>query len=108
MLKWDQALYTTRLLPEAAKQVMWTPFKENYAYGWSILPPAPNLFGGHRRIAHSGGINGFSSMIVRLPDPRMTVIVLANNETASAGVVARDIMSIYYGQKYEVPTLPVK
>ena len=34
LLKWDQALYTDRLLPAAAKQTMWTPVKENYAYGW--------------------------------------------------------------------------
>jgi CubicO group peptidase (beta-lactamase class C family) len=107
LLKWDQALYTTKLLPEAAKQIMWTPFRDNYAYGWNVMPPAANAFGGHRRIAHSGGINGFSAIIVRLPEPRMTVIVLSNNDSASAGTVARDIMAIYYGQKYEVPASPV-
>ena len=107
LLKWDQALYTEKLLPEAAKQVMWTPFKDNYAYGWNIAPPIATAFGGHKRIAHSGGINGFSAMIVRLPEPRMTVIALGNNESASASTVARDIMAIYYGHKYQVPALPV-
>ena len=47
LLKWDQALYTTRLLPEAAKQIMWTPFRDNYAYGWNIAPAAATAFGGH-------------------------------------------------------------
>ena len=55
---------------------------------------------------HGGGINGFSAMIVRLPEPRMTVIVLSNNDSASASTVARDIMAIYYGHKYEVPAVP--
>ena len=106
LLKWDQALYTEKLLPEAAKRVMWTPFRDNYAYGWSILQPAAGVYGGYRRIAHSGGINGFSAMIVRLTDPKVTVIVLANNETASAGTVARDVAAIYFGHKYEVPAAP--
>ena len=41
LLKWDQALYTDTLLPEAAKQIMWTPFRDNYAYGWNIAEPRP-------------------------------------------------------------------
>lgn len=107
LLKWDQALYRNTLLPDAAKQLMWTPFKENYAYGWNIAEATATAFGGHRRVAHGGGINGFSAMIVRLPEPRMTVIVLSNNDSASASTVARDIMAIYYGHKYEVPVVPV-
>ena len=103
LLKWDQALYTEKLLPTAAKQIMWTPFKEGYAYGWNIGEPAAALFGGHRRVAHSGGINGFSCVIVRLPGPNVTVIVLGNNDSVSAPNIARDIGAIYYGQPYTVP-----
>jgi CubicO group peptidase (beta-lactamase class C family) len=104
LLKWDQALYTERLLPQAAKTIMWTPFKENYAYGWTIGEPSPAVFGGHRRLVHGGGINGFSSVIVRLPDPNVTIIVLANNDTANAALVGRDLAAIYFGQPYTVPT----
>lgn len=102
LLKWDQALYTEKLLPAAAKQVMWTPFKENYAYGWNV-GQQPALFGGHRRIAHSGGINGFSSVIVRLPDSHVTIIVLGNNDSAGASPLGRDIGAIYFGQPYTLP-----
>ena len=102
LLKWDQALYTDRLIPAAAKEVMWTPFKDGYAYGWMIVPPSPATFG-HRRIAHSGGINGFSSMLIRVPDLRVTAIVLSNNMAANAGAVARDLLALYFGQPYTVP-----
>jgi D-alanyl-D-alanine carboxypeptidase len=107
LLKWDQALYTNTLLPDAARQLLWTPFRENYAYGWTVVEPTATAFGGHRRVLHGGGINGFSAMIVRLPEPRMTVIVLSNNDSSSASTVARDIMAIYYGHKYEMPAAPV-
>jgi hypothetical protein len=105
LLKWDQALYTDKLLPAAAKKVMWTPFKENYAYGWTVSEPAPApaLFGGHPRLAHTGGINGFSSVIVRLPDANVTFIVLSNNDTTNAAGVARDVAAVYYGQPYTIP-----
>lgn len=106
LLKWEQALYTEKLLPEAAKQTMWTPFKENYAYGWSIAPPSATAFGGHTRMHHGGGINGFSAMIVRMPEPKLTVVVLSNNDSASASAVARDLAAIYFGHKYEVPSTP--
>lgn len=103
LLKWDQALYTERLIPAAAKTLMWTPVLEGYAYGWSVAGPSPATFG-QRRIAHSGGINGFSSMIIRVPDQQVTAIVLSNNMSVNAGAVARDLLAVYFGQPYTVPT----
>lgn len=102
LLKWDQALYTDRLIPAAAKATMWTPFKNNYAYGWAIREPSEATFG-HRQTAHGGGINGFSSMIIRLPDINVTAIVLSNNVAAPADPVARDLLAIYFGKPYNVP-----
>jgi CubicO group peptidase (beta-lactamase class C family) len=103
LLKWDQALYADRLLPAAAKAAMFTPFKESYAYGWGVREPAAATFG-RRQIAHAGGINGFSSILIRIPDERLTLIVLANNDRAGAGPVSRDLLAIYYGQPYKVPS----
>jgi CubicO group peptidase (beta-lactamase class C family) len=102
LLKWDQALYTDRLLPAASRQIMWTPVMNDYAYGWSVRSPSAATFG-HRQLAHSGGINGFSSMIIRLPDANATAIVLSNNMTANAGAIARDLLAIYFGQAVTVP-----
>ncbi len=104
LLKWDQALYTDKLLPAAAKTIMWTPFLENYAYGWNFAAASPTTFG-HRRMMHGGGINGFSAMIIRVPDSNVTAIVLSNNESASASTPARELLALYYGQPYSVPTV---
>lgn len=103
LLRWDQALHTEQLLPEAAKKIMWTPFLENYAYGWNVAAPSAATYG-HRRLVHGGGINGFSANIIRLPDANVTVIVLSNNESASAGTLARDLLALYYGKAYGVPS----
>ena len=102
LLRWDQALYTTTLVPEAAKKIMWTPFKSSYAYGWVVPEPGPPTFG-HQRLAHGGGINGFSSGLIRVPEKKLTSIVLANSETSNAFNVARDLLAIAYGEPYTLP-----
>lgn len=103
LLKWDQALYTDRLLPAASRETMWKPYLENYAYGWSVAPPSQGTFG-YRRMNHGGGINGFSAHIIRLPDAKMTSIVLSNNESASSSTIARELLAVYFGQPYTVPS----
>jgi len=107
LLKWDQALYTDRVLPEPARTAMFTPFKDNYAYGWAIQP-ADKSTSGHLQIGHGGGINGFSTMIQRVPDDRVTVIVLSNVDNLSAGNIARDVTAILYGRPYQVPDTSTK
>src|SRR6266481_6205698 len=54
---WDRALYTDKILKQAAREKMWTPVKNNYGYGWSIGQSHK-----HKQIAHGGGINGFSTV----------------------------------------------
>ena len=36
LYKWDQALYTEKVLSEASKQRMFTPGLSDYGYGWEI------------------------------------------------------------------------
>jgi CubicO group peptidase (beta-lactamase class C family) len=102
LLVWDQALYTDRVLPQSARTAMYTPVKDNYAYGWAVQP-ADKSASGHLQIGHGGGINGFATMIQRVPDDRVTVIVLCNVENVSAGDIARDVMAITYGRPYKLP-----
>jgi CubicO group peptidase (beta-lactamase class C family) len=97
LLTWDQALYTEKLLPGAAKEKMWTPALENYAYGWGVREAAPQTFG-YKRLLHGGGINGFSAHLIRVPELKVTAIVLSNNSTNSSTRVANDLLAIYFGQ----------
>src|SRR5690242_17987664 len=62
LYKWDQALYTDKLLPADLKQKIFTPGLQHYGYGWNIdtLPPADPA-AGQTVIEHGGGSNGFST-----------------------------------------------
>lgn len=97
LYKWDRALEARKLLSAKSYEKMWTPVKNNYAYGWA-LPP-----GKHKAIGHGGGINGFSTDISRYPDDKACVIVLSNLESANAGRVSRDLAAILFGEPYQIP-----
>ena len=46
----------------------------NYGFGWFI-----DSYHGHRLVQHSGGTPGFSSVIYRFIDDKLTIIVLTNH-----------------------------
>jgi D-alanyl-D-alanine carboxypeptidase len=79
LAKWDAALYRDTILTAPSRQQMWTPGKLNdgkthaYGFGWGV-----DRSQGHRRIWHSGGRPGTSTIISRYVDDKLTVIILAN------------------------------
>ncbi len=98
LLKWDQALYGTAVLSAASKEKMWTPNLNDYGYGWVITKRF-----GERAVEHGGGINGFNTMIIRIPDKKLVAIVLANANTQATGPIAAGLLAIALGQPVETP-----
>jgi hypothetical protein len=96
--RWSRALDAHKLLSPDAYRKMFTPAKGNYAYGWFI----DQQFG-RQRIHHGGGINGFTTQLVRYPDDQVCVVVLSNTESRFAGEVARDLAALYFGETYAIP-----
>jgi CubicO group peptidase (beta-lactamase class C family) len=96
MAKWDAALYADRLLKRSSLARMWTPVRLNdgqattYGFGWQT-----EEYRTRRRISHSGGIPGFSTEISRFVDDHLTVIVLANSDSADAGSLATGVAAFY-------------
>ncbi len=87
LAKWDAALYTDKLLPTAVREAMWEPTKlttgksQQYGYGWQL-----GKVRGHRYVGHGGGIDGFTTFILRLVDDKLTVIVLSNGNSEPQAV----------------------
>jgi CubicO group peptidase (beta-lactamase class C family) len=98
LAKWDQALNAGALISEDSMARMFTPEKSNYAYGWSVATRD-----GRKETGHGGGINGFATDIVRYPDDKVCVVVLANELPASPGKVARDLARITFGESVALP-----
>jgi CubicO group peptidase (beta-lactamase class C family) len=96
--KWDAALRTDRLLPQADLMQMWSPFSladgkaATYGFGWAV--PA---FPGHKFVEHGGAWQGFSTYIGREMDKGITVVVLSNLDAGHSGVqtIGRRLLGLY-------------
>jgi CubicO group peptidase (beta-lactamase class C family) len=98
LLRWDQALYTERLVSRRTLDEIFTPYRNGYGYGWEI-----GARFGRKAVAHSGGDGGFSSYILRFPDDRVTVVILGNGDRMSAARAAIDLSAIVFGAPYKMP-----
>jgi len=102
---WDQALYTDKLLSAKNKELMYKPFLDDYAYGWGIKKVT--LSGSKEvvnSVQHTGGINGFNTIIVRYPAQKHLIVLLDNtSQGGNLGRISRDLTSILYNQPYELP-----
>jgi len=101
---WDQALYADKILSAQSKELMFKPGLGNYAYGWISVkvplapgqPPVP-------LVMHDGGINGFNTLIVRMPESRNLVVLLNNTGETSLNEMAQNIAKILSGQTPRMP-----
>ena len=108
LVLWDSALYTERLLKhETLKQAQISHRLTDgsttaYGYGWEI-----SEYAGYRLIEHGGGIHGFRTRAIRVPDDRVFVAVLSNNGGVDPGLLAFKITALVIGQPYHEP-MPVE
>ena len=85
LLKWDEALYTNKLLPIDKINGLFEPRSEYvdwdawYGYGWMIDRKLFNQSKKHTIIYHPGTDFGYYTMFVRQPDNRGLIILLNNS-----------------------------
>ena len=108
LIKWDQALYTSKLISPAAVDEMFTSGRlssgkeTGYGYGWGI-----GSRGGRKVVNHGGGWVGFRTWIDRELESRQLLVILTNHTSRSLGVVRRGVLSILEGKKPRLPKFPV-
>lgn len=93
LFAWDQGLRSDRILSPDSRKKMFTPYLEDYGYGWVI-----KKFKNHLTAQHSGGIEGFVSQIVRFLDEDLCLIILSNFDFAPLGQFTHDMLSLLFGQ----------
>jgi len=104
LYKWDQALYTDKLVRNDLKHKLFTPNLDNYGYGWDIrVIPADEPGAGQTMISHEGGINGFNTLEQRLVGDHDLIVIFNNTPGADLGQIAKGIRAILYGQQPVTP-----
>ncbi|MDN7126065.1 beta-lactamase family protein [Pseudidiomarina sp. 1APR75-33.1] len=104
--KWQRALHGGKVLSDAlySRMIDTSQGLQNYAYGLSVTS-----LRGEQMISHSGGIHGFNTYALWLPEQEVSVVVLSNyaGHTPAVGEVALRLASQVIGKPFpiEKPTI---
>lgn len=96
---WNQALLNNSIITNNSFSNATTARKNNYGFGLVI-----DSIYNKRRISHSGGINGYASHLLSIPEDTICIVVLNNLEIANAGRVASEVLKVLYNKPYTIPT----
>ncbi|MBW8685292.1 serine hydrolase [Chitinophaga rhizophila] len=98
LYKWHQAAQQHKILSKEDWEKAYTPFMNNYGYGWQS-----DSIAGKRKVSHGGGIHGYVTSIQRVPEDDVCVIVLDNASGRDAGKIAESLIAALYNQPYTLP-----
>lgn len=73
LVRWHRALAGDSILGPAAKEKLYKPGFNNYAYGWVVQDVEKR-----RTVLHGGGIDGFSTIYWRVPESDLVVVAWSN------------------------------
>jgi CubicO group peptidase (beta-lactamase class C family) len=84
LYKWDQALYTEKLINQKYLDDSWTSGVTTngdefpYGYGWRL-----ETYKSNKVVYHTGSTRGFRNIIYRVPKEQFTIIILTNRDAGS-------------------------
>jgi D-alanyl-D-alanine carboxypeptidase len=90
LAKWDESLYTEKLVSSKALEEMFTANMLNngepsrYAFGWFVTDCCDL-----EAFCHAGEVTGFRSFVIRVPEAHVYIAILGNNGSYGANVLER-------------------
>lgn len=102
MYKWHLALSGDAVLSAGAKEKLYTPFLNDYAYGWDVLKTEHGTL-----IQHNGGsMLGNSAEFMRFVDADVVIVLFCNQsygEGPLSEVVKEKIQALVFGGDVTIP-----
>jgi CubicO group peptidase (beta-lactamase class C family) len=103
LFKWDQALYTEKLVHQSTLAEAFTPGKvqqgtSTYGFGWNIEEDS-----GGKYLWHTGSNAGFRAFISRRLANRVTVIILTNKGNSKRQDINAAIQNILADKPFVLP-----
>jgi CubicO group peptidase (beta-lactamase class C family) len=108
LFKWDQALYTNKILPEESRKKIFTGYFDaspgvKYGYGWIIKYFSTGNNNSTLITEHGGGIYGFNTKIWREIENNNCIILLNNTPSANLNEMSETITKILHNISYDMP-----
>lgn len=100
LYKWDQSLYTTKILSQESLDLLFSYNKLNdgteidYGFGWHLKKTSE----GEQVVYHTGSTTSFRNVIYRIPRKNFSVIILTNrNQVPEEGMTgwAEKVIELY-------------
>lgn len=98
LIQFIEALFTGKLVNEKSLLNM-TTMVDGYGMGMFQFP-----FGNRKAYGHTGGIDGFHSMLAYFPDDSVAIAYCSNGEVYGLNDIMLGALNIYYGIDYNIPT----
>jgi CubicO group peptidase (beta-lactamase class C family) len=101
LFKWHQAVHSYKLVKKESLEKAFTEYKladgkgAHYGYGWAL-----NSVQGSPTIEHGGGINGFLTNALYLPNEDVFVAVFSNSNAKSPNEVSIRLAAATIGKPY--------
>jgi len=108
LFKWDQALYTNKLVPQTLLLQAFEPAVLNdgkqadYGLGWMI-----GRNGNEKFVYHTGGSGGYRTYMSHYPDSHIAVIILTNHEDSPRREINEAIVNILNNKPWTLPKMSV-
>jgi CubicO group peptidase (beta-lactamase class C family) len=96
LFKWDQSLYTNKILSEENLEASFTRQKTSdgeefdYGYGWRL-----ENYSGMEVTYHTGSSIGFRTILYRIPAEKFSVIILTNRDEGDTLELAHKVVDLY-------------
>lgn len=113
LYRWNEGVFNGRVLDAASLQEAFTPVRQyqgqvnsdtGYGFGWEV-----NRHRGLREISHGGGLEGFSNFLLRAPDEKFTMAIMANSWPGKSQTypenLALRLVNIFLADKLAPPAI---
>lgn len=97
LYKYYNGLKAYKILKKATLEKAYTALKNNYGYGWVVVPMFDK-----KTVGHSGAGAGFRSNFVQIPEDDICIILLSNTENDLNNITG-DVLKILYNKPFRIP-----
>lgn len=93
LLKWERGLFGGKILSADSLKAMTTPGKGNYGLGVGVTDKD-----GLKVVEHAGGIEGFNTHLLYVPERRIAVVALSNVNGMAPSSMAGQLLDVALGK----------
>lgn len=93
LLKWEQGLFGGKVLSPDSLKAMTTPGKGNYGLGVMVSDKD-----GLKIVRHGGGIEGFNTHLIYVPERKIAVVVLSNVNGMAPDQMSSMLLDVVLGK----------